>query len=421
MAYGDEHVFDPFSSNGGGYNESDYAPGEDPTSIHNGSNPYWPSPNSGDGGGEGYWGGPGVGPNPGTSVWTNDEDPGGWGNYNPNDPSGYFDDETNNQGPSGNTINANDYSSGSSPWDIDPTLAMLPAALAQAYKQWTDADKYSETAKEAMKYGDPFGQANREKYQRMFAETYDNPEKFLNDPGHQAKLKSGLDTVSRQDAMKGYMGSGNMAADLSAYTTNLNNQFLDQERGRLTPLMGAQFDPSKAGEFLMRGNEQSIAAKNAALGSIFSIFGRGVGQSNANKTPATIIQNNVGGGNASGGNAAGGRGTGGNSGGSGGSGGKFPTMPNPNFSMPPGSFRQMPLPGMPPNFERTPLGPDFNPGDEGPTGQVHVGTPYEAGQYGSGGYGDYDEYGNWTGETPWYDEFPAPGEGDGSFFGTWDF
>lgn len=148
---------------------------------------------------------------------------------------------------------------------------MIPSWLA-AYKSWEDAGKYSDTAKEAMKYGDPFGQENRSYYQEMLKKSYEHPEEFLNDPGHQAKLKSGLDTVSRQNASQGYLGSGNMAADLAAYTTNLNNQFLSEERKSMMPLTGYQFDPSKAGEFLMKGNEQEIDAKTAALQALMMPF-----------------------------------------------------------------------------------------------------------------------------------------------------
>jgi len=170
---------------------------------------------------------------------------------------------------------------------------MIPSWMS-AYKQWEDSGKYSEVAKEAAKYGDPFGQANREYYQQQLKNSYENPDAFLNDPGHQAKLKSGLDQVSRQDAMKGYLGSGNMAADLSAYTANLNNQFLDQERARLMGLTGAQFNPAAAGEFLMKGNEQEINSQNAALQALMYPFLMNAGENH--------INNNNGGGGQNGNN-----------------------------------------------------------------------------------------------------------------------
>jgi hypothetical protein len=177
------------------------------------------------------------------------------------------------------------------------SASMIPA-MATAYKQWQDAGKYRDFAKEtAAKYGDPFGAGNRSKAQEMFFSTYSDPEKWLNDPGHQAKLKTGLDTVSRQNAAQGYLGSGNMMADLAAYTANENNKWLDAERGRLSPLMGAQFNPQEAGKWEMEGNNQAIASENAAMGSMMYPFGAGQGPGSGGpgggmkppKTPQEVV------------------------------------------------------------------------------------------------------------------------------------
>ena len=154
----------------------------------------------------------------------------------------------------------------------DPASALLIPSWMAAYKQWEDAGKYQDTAKEAAKYGDPFGQENRQYYQDKLKFSYEHPEEFLNDPGHQAKLQSGLGAVSRSNAAKGYLGSGNMLTDLAAYTNNLDNQWLSDERKNLQNLTGAQFDPANAGKFLMQGNEQSINSQNAALQSMFMPF-----------------------------------------------------------------------------------------------------------------------------------------------------
>jgi hypothetical protein len=177
----------------------------------------------------------------------------------------------------------------------NPAAALMIPSWLSAYKQWQDSDKYMDTAREAMKYGDPFGQDNRDMYQEMLAKSYSNPEEVLNDPGHQAMLKSGLDTVSRQDAAKGYLGSGNMMADLSAYTTNLNNQFLSQYRKDLQPLTGAQFDPANAGKFLMQGNQQSIDSQNAALQALMYPFLMNMQQNRQNQPPIVINNSNQGG------------------------------------------------------------------------------------------------------------------------------
>lgn len=259
------------------------------------------------GGGSGEYGGVNV---PGEEIISAAQG-GGGGGFNISDPStwGAF-----LQGLPKDILNLMPGSDGKS---IAAGL-MIPSWLS-AYKQWEDSGKYGEVAKEAAKYGDPFGQANREYYQQQLKKSYEDPAAFLNDPGHQAKLKSGLDQVSRQDAMKGYLGSGNMAADLSAYTTNLNNQFLDQERARLQPLTGAQFNPAAAGEFLMRGNEQEINSQNAALQALMYPFMMNAGENHINNNTT----------NGSGGNGQPG---GGNGGGGSGDGGSYGTKTPQNTS-----------------------------------------------------------------------------------------
>lgn len=257
-----------------------------------------------------YYSGEGGGWTPG-SDWNYDDPWANWG-------GGAGGDGTNGSGDWGSPWE--DWSgnpSGASPWEgmgdfslgdigkwllnlmpgsdgSNPAAALMLPSWLSAYKQWQDADKYKDVAAEAAKYGDPFGQSNRNMYQEMLAKSYTNPEEVLNDPGHQAMLKSGLDTVSRQDAAKGYLGSGNMMADLSAYTTNLNNQYLSQYRKDLQPLTGAQFNPAMAGQFLMQGNEQAIGSQNAALQALMYPFLMNM-QENRQGQPIVINNSNQGG------------------------------------------------------------------------------------------------------------------------------
>lgn len=154
----------------------------------------------------------------------------------------------------------------------DMSSALMIPAFAAAYKQWQDSGKYMDTAREAMQYGDPFGQANRSKYQQMLSDSYTNPDAVLQDPGHQAVINNGMGAISRTNAAKGYLGSGNMMADLGKYVTDENNTFLSDYRKNLMPLTGYQFDPSQAGKFLMQGQQQAIDSQNAALGDMFLPF-----------------------------------------------------------------------------------------------------------------------------------------------------
>lgn len=174
----------------------------------------------------------------------------------------------------------------------DPAKALLVPSWLAAYKQWQDAGKYKETAAEAAKYGDPFGAANRAKYQGLLDASYTHPEDVLKDPGHMATIKSGLDAVGRTDASKGYLGSGNMEVDLAKYATDENAKYLDSYRKGLEPLTGSQFNPAAAGDFLMKGNEQAISSQNAALQSLFLPFMANTTQNYLNNNPSNPNGNN---------------------------------------------------------------------------------------------------------------------------------
>lgn len=164
----------------------------------------------------------------------------------------------------------------------NPAAGMMVPSWLAALKQWQNAGKYRETAQEASKYGDPFGQANRNRAQQMLWQTYDDPTAFLNDPGHLARTKFGQDRIAAQNASKGYLGSGNMTADMMEFQSNLDAQHLDNERARLTPLTGAQFNPAAAGEMLLRGNDQAIESENNALDNLMMPFLMNMGQNRLN-------------------------------------------------------------------------------------------------------------------------------------------
>lgn len=149
----------------------------------------------------------------------------------------------------------------------------IPAFLA-AYKQWQDSGKYSDTAQQASSMANPYGQSGDPRYADYlkYRQSWDDPNAFLKDPGHMAQLQSGMDTVTAQNAMKGYLGSGKMGLDLTAYAANENAKWLDQERQRLFHGAGGDFDPAKAASMLMQGNDQSIASENNAISTMMMPF-----------------------------------------------------------------------------------------------------------------------------------------------------
>jgi hypothetical protein len=156
-------------------------------------------------------------------------------------------------------------------------------AMAQALQQYNNAGKYTTLGQKAAETANPFG--DRSYYRDRLRASYDDPSAILNDPGHQVVLQRGMQNVAGQDAMRGYLGSGNMAKDLSKYQSDTESTYLDAERARLANLAGAQFDPANAGKFIMEGGKQSIDSQNAALAAMFTQFNQaGKGGKSTNPT-----------------------------------------------------------------------------------------------------------------------------------------
>jgi len=141
----------------------------------------------------------------------------------------------------------------------------LPA-VGTALQQWHNSGQYKDLGQQAANVSNPFG--DRSYYKDQLRQSYDDPTAVLNNPAHQIAIRRGLDQVAATNAMHGYLGSGNMAVDLSKYASDSDASYLDAERGRLGNLAGAQFDPANAGKFIMEGGKQSIDSQNAALGAL---------------------------------------------------------------------------------------------------------------------------------------------------------
>lgn len=162
----------------------------------------------------------------------------------------------------------------------NPGVGLALPAWALAYKQWQDANQYQDVAKTASDLANPAG--DRSYYVNRLRQSYDDPSAILNDPGHQIQVKRGLDAVGATDAMKGYLGSGNMAVDLSKYASDSDATYLDQERKTLGNLGGFQFDPANAAGMLMKGNDEKIASQNNALSTMMLPFMANMSQNRLN-------------------------------------------------------------------------------------------------------------------------------------------
>ena len=163
--------------------------------------------------------------------------------------------------------------------------AVLPF-LTQAYNQYRDSQRYSDSGKAAAQQANPFGTDQRQYYQGIMRDMYENPQKYLDNPAHQAVIQKGLANIGRQDASQGYLGAGKMPIDMIDYATRENNMYLDQEKARISPLTGAQFNPADAARLQMEGDRNSILSRNGALGSLAAIFGQNANTGNGDVTGA---------------------------------------------------------------------------------------------------------------------------------------
>jgi hypothetical protein len=164
----------------------------------------------------------------------------------------------------------------------------IPSML-QAMQQYNNAGKYTDLGREAAGVANPFG--DRSFYRDRLRQSYDDPSTILNDPGHQMQIKRGLDSVASNNAMKGYLGSGNMAIDLSKFASDSDATYLDAERKQLGHLAGADFDPANAGRFIMDGGKLSVESQNKALDALFTQFNNK--NSPQNQDPKKISTNDI--------------------------------------------------------------------------------------------------------------------------------
>lgn len=161
--------------------------------------------------------------------------------------------------------------------------SLIPA-LATAYTQWQDAGKYGETAKEASKMASPFSKY-RGYYGDRLQRLYEDPTEIENTPGYKFALQQGMDATARNNASKGYMGSGKMTTDLMEYGQGLASQTWNTEADRLSRLAGAQFNDADGARILMQGNDQEINARNGALAAMMYPFGMNSGSEQGNGRP----------------------------------------------------------------------------------------------------------------------------------------
>ena len=146
-------------------------------------------------------------------------------------------------------------------------LANFLPAMASAYTQWKDADKYGRVGREAASMASPVDTETRKRYQQRMEEFYTDPTGFLErNPQFMATKKLGLNALNARNASRGFMGGdGKATIDELEYISTLGSRFLDQEQKNLMQMGGFQFDPANGARMMMEGTKQEIEARNGAL------------------------------------------------------------------------------------------------------------------------------------------------------------
>ena len=158
---------------------------------------------------------------------------------------------------------------------------MGSAASSKASKQ---AQQGAQAAAQA---ADPFS-PYRAQYANQLTNLYSNPQSITTLPGYQFRLNQGLDSINRNAAAKGYLGSGNRLMELMRYGQDYGSQEFDNEINRLATLSGANIgSPAAAGGFLAQaGQIQGQGTLNTAR-SIGEMAGAVGDWWNSRKSPTT--------------------------------------------------------------------------------------------------------------------------------------
>jgi hypothetical protein len=155
--------------------------------------------------------------------------------------------------------------------------SLLPAILSGAHGLY-NSGKYMENAERASKMASPVDQATRQRYQDRLNMLYTDPTAFLEgNPEFMANRKMGTAALNARNASRGNIGDGRATQDELTFLSDLGSRYINQERDDLMNMGGFQFNPAAGAEMLMRGGDQEIAARTAALGALAYPFGAGQG------------------------------------------------------------------------------------------------------------------------------------------------
>lgn len=151
-------------------------------------------------------------------------------------------------------------------------IAQKRASKKQAKQQEQALDRQDTNFNKQLDASNPFGQ-ERAQYAKQLQELMANPNSVKDLPGYQFQMDQGTDAITRQAAATGYLGSGNLGAELAKYGQGLASSFYDRRASLLSTLAGAGAVPGAPNN---PGAGPGIAAANNnynATGDFYTSLG----------------------------------------------------------------------------------------------------------------------------------------------------
>lgn len=142
----------------------------------------------------------------------------------------------------------------------------------QKKQQQQALDQQSQQFDKQLKASDPFG-PERAQYAKQLQDLMTNPGSVKDLPGYQFQMDQGTDAITRQAAANGFLGSGNLGAELEKYGQGLASSFYDKRLSLLSSLAGAGAVPGAPNN---PGAGAGIAAANnnySATGDLLTSAG----------------------------------------------------------------------------------------------------------------------------------------------------
>lgn len=165
-------------------------------------------------------------------------------------------------------------------------VAQKSAAKKQAKQQQAALDLQAKQFDTQLAASNPFGE-ERKQYAEQLKVLMNNPNAVTELPGYKFQMEQGTDAITRSGAASGFLGSGNLAAELTKYGQGLASSFYDRQVNLLSSLAGAGAVPGApnnpgagAGIAAANNNYNATGDFYASLGHLagsFSGYGGGGG------------------------------------------------------------------------------------------------------------------------------------------------